>query len=276
MEKLLLVVNAHQPGIASIDFACQVATLTGTKLTGLFVENIYFGYVPADTSTSAYFERIASPTPQVPVETDTQQAIQIFVDECGKKMVAQEVYIDKGEPIQEIIFESRFADLLIIDPATDFYQGTGQLPSHLVKEILSRAECPVILAPEKFQGAEEIIFCYNGSASAVFAIKQFTYLLPQLSNRKVVLLEVNETGNEEFNESHRRILSWLRVHYPSVVFYNLEGNAKDKLFTYLMNKPNRLVVLGAYGRSILSRFFKKSEADMLIRTVDLPLFITHY
>jgi hypothetical protein len=34
--------------------------------------------------------------------------------------------------------------------------------------------------------------------------------------------------------------------------------------------------MGAYGRSMLSNFFKKSNADVLMRVVDLPLFVTHY
>ena len=276
MEKLLLVINAHQPSIASIDFACQVASLTGTKLTGLFIENIYFGYVPENINGPSYFEQIKAGKDDAAVTTDTGLAVELFVDECAKKNVAQATYIDKGEPIQEIIYESRFADLLIIDPGIDFYRRTESLPSHLVKEVLANAECPVILAPDQYEGVEEIIFCYNGSASSVFAIKQFTYLLPQLRGKKVVLLEVNESGNEEFNESHRRILDWLREHYLSVIYYNLEGDAKDKLFTYLLKKTNRWVVMGAYGRSMLSRFFKRSSADMLIRSVDLPLFITHY
>jgi hypothetical protein len=276
MEKLLLVINVHQPNIASIDFACQVASLTGTKLTGLFIENIYSGYVPEDINGPSYFERIKAREAETAVTTDTGHAVKLFVEECTKKSVSQETYIDRGEPIQEIIYESRFADLLIIDPDIDFYQKTDQLPSHLVKEILANAECPVILAPDKYNNMEEIVFCYNGSASSVFAIKQFTYLLPQLSNKKVVLLEVNESGSEEFNESHRRVLSWLRAHYVSVIYYNLEGNSKDRLFTYLLKKTKCWVVMGAYGRSLLSRFFKKSSADLLIRTVDLPLFITHF
>ena len=275
MEKLLLVINAHQPNLTSIDFACQVASLTGSTLTGLFIENIFFGYVPESLNSPSYFQQIKAREDETTVVADTGHAIRLFVDQCAKKKIRLETYIDKGEPVQKIVYESRFADLLIIDPDLDFYRQSAQLPSRLVKEVLAKAECPVMLAPDRYESVEEIVFCYNGSASSVFAIKQFTYLLPQLHGKKVVLLEVNDSGNREFNEDHRKMVSWLRNHYLAVVYDKLEGTEKDKLFTYLLLKTHRWVVMGAYGRSTLSTFFKRSSADILIRTVDLPLFITH-
>src|SRR5690349_61512 len=99
MEKLLLVVNAHEPNINSIDFACGLASLTGTRITGLFVENIYSGYVPADIDSPSCFERIKAREEGTAVMTETELAIRLFVDECAKKNVPQETYLDKGEPI---------------------------------------------------------------------------------------------------------------------------------------------------------------------------------
>jgi hypothetical protein len=34
--------------------------------------------------------------------------------------------------------------------------------------------------------------------------------------------------------------------------------------------------MGAYGRSIVSAFFRKSSAEPLFRKIDLPIFITHH
>jgi hypothetical protein len=45
---------------------------------------------------------------------------------------------------------------------------------------------------------------------------------------------------------------------------------------HLEKKQNTLVVLGAYRRSMVSRWFKASMADLLIKKTQLPLFIAHY
>lgn len=275
MEKIMLIINAHRPDISSIDFACSIAKMCNTKLTGLFIENLFFDYIPSDRlNNTSYFKNDLDSS--VIVTADTDQSIKLFNDECLIKGVQTEVYIDKGEPMQEVITESRFADLLIVDPDSNFYDREDQLPSHFVKEILAKAECPVILAPDSFNSIDEIVFCYDGSASSVFAIKQFTYLLPELATKKVTLLEINKSGAEEFNDGYRRMMNWLNAHYASVYYQSLKGNVKDELAMHFFMKQQKILVMGAYGRTILSNFFKQSSADKLIRTVDLPLFITHH
>jgi nucleotide-binding universal stress UspA family protein len=55
----------------------------------------------------------------------------------------------------------------------------------------------------------------------------------------------------------------------------LKGDPSDELFGYLLERKNAIVVLGAYGRGILSRFLKPSHASLLLRTINLPIFIAH-
>jgi hypothetical protein len=277
MEKLIVIINAHKPQMETIDFACRIADLTHSRLTGVFIDNSFTEYIPtAAIDAPSYFNASSDITTRT-VTTDLDHATRLFIDECKRQNINADIYTDKGDPIKEAIYESRFADMLIVDPDMNFYEDDEvSLPSHFVKEILANAECPVILSPNKFEETEEIVFCYDGSASSVFAIKQFTYLLPQYASKKVVLLEVNRNGKEEFNESHRKMMSWLRAHYTGVYFHLLKGEAKDELFTYFFLKRKKFIVMGAYGRSVLSNIFRKSNADTLIRMVDLPLFITHH
>ncbi|MFD2872923.1 hypothetical protein ACFS5N_10625 [Mucilaginibacter ximonensis] len=51
-------------------------------------------------------------------------------------------------------------------------------------KILNSAECPVIIAPHHTQPINKVLFAFDGSSSALFSIKQFTYLLPELSDAK--------------------------------------------------------------------------------------------
>lgn len=139
MDKILLVINARSPDLFSIDFACRIANLAQSKLTGLFIENLYFENIPVDALEGpSYFTAVNQATTDT-VTVDTDQSVRLFKEECLKKGIKPEIYVDKGEPIQEIIFESRFADLLIVDPEISFYKRQERLPSHLVKEILTRS-----------------------------------------------------------------------------------------------------------------------------------------
>ena len=278
MEKILLVINAHKPNVKAISFACGIARDAGSRLTGVFVENVYFEYIPS--SLQAIYDEhtvngFGNALKEPDLVLDTDLSIRIFKEQCEKGNVIYEIYEDKGEPIQEIIFESRFSDLLIIDPAINFQDREEDVPSHFTKEILLHAECPVLLTPDEFDEVEEIVCCYDGTASSVYAIKQFIYLFPFYSHRKITILEVDHKNAEEFNESRRKLMYLLRCHFCSVLTKDLKGNAEEELFKYFFKQTGKIIVMGAYGRGSLSNLFRTSTAEMLIRMVDLPLFITH-
>ena len=96
------------------------------------------------------------------------------------------------------------------------------------------------------------------------------------SDQSMSRIQYLKRANEEFDEEHRRVMDLLRAHYPSVAYHGLKGDVKDELLTHFFMTSKKIIVMGAYGRSMLSNFFKKSSADVLLRTVDLPLFIAHH
>lgn len=149
------------------------------------------------------------------------------------------------------------------------------MPTEFEKDILKEAECPVIVAPQNFDGVDEIIFAYNSSKSAAFAIKQFTYLFPEFDDRKITVLQVNKEGEWADHDKYN-LREWLQNRYSAIGFEAVKGDAEDKLFDYLLKRKNAFVVMGAYGRNSVSRFFKPSHADLLIKTITQPIFISHY
>ena len=55
MEKILLAIDAHNPDKNTLEFACYLARLTKSKITGVFLENT----VLADTVTEGVKDRKA-------------------------------------------------------------------------------------------------------------------------------------------------------------------------------------------------------------------------
>lgn len=185
-----------------------------------------------------------------------------------------EVHRDHGVPSGDLIEESRFADAVIVDAETSFNKNFEGIPTEFIKVVLKKAECPVIIAPENFEAIDEIVFTYNGSSSSVFAIKQFTYLFPELKEKKVSIIQVNETG-EWLDKDKNKFMEWLQNHYTDFHFEALKGETENVLFDHLFKRKNIFLVMGAYGRTTLSRFFKRSYADLLINTVTQPIFLAH-
>ena len=278
MEKILLAVNPACIDMNALDFACYIARLTRSKLTGVFLEGepelekMVAKRVPSAMSSNAVEKENAVCT--TGSKTLCEEPLRFFKEACANRTVSCNVHRDRSVPVYEIIGESRFADLLIVSAETSFEKHGETMPTRFVKDVLTYAECPVIVAPRDFNAIDEIVFTYDGSASSVFAIKQFTYLFPGLDDKKATVLHVNEHNNWDTGEK-KKIGELLKPHYSIINFRHLQGKPKDELFGYLLGQENLFVVMGAFGRNMVSRLLRSSNAELILKAVDLPVFITH-
>lgn len=273
MEKILLAIDSQKINYSVIKFAYYIAKMTGSKLTGFFMEPPVYDALANDLApgqTEREIETISIKSGSSRIKTE--QGILFFKEACAKEQVRFEVSRNQGVSVDNLIFESRFADLLIMDGGLSLEDD--DIRTSFAREVLMKAECPVIMPPVSFSNIEEVIFCYDGSRSAVFAMKQFTYLFPQYSDKKVIVLEVNEDEASTIFEKEK-IRGLLKGHYSQIGFQVLNGDPTIELFTYLLQKKNSFVVMGAFGRRMISSILTGSRADLVLRITDLPLFITH-
>jgi hypothetical protein len=278
MEKILLAIDAINPDKNALEFACYLGRLTKSKVTGVFLENLAAEDRPMlqEMNGMKYVDwgiDIKSNEYKSKMEL-IERNISFFKAGCINREVNYSLHRDRGVPARELIEESRFADVIVVDAETSFNRRYEGSPTEFVKDILKKAECPVIISPESFKAVDEIIFTYDRSSSSAFAIKQFTYLFPQFYNKKVSIIQVNEAG-EWHDPDKYKFNEWLKEHYTNLHFEALKGEPGSKLFDYLFNRKNMFLVMGAYGRNALSQFFKRSHADLLIKTVSQPIFIAH-
>ena len=146
--------------------------------------------------------------------------------------------------------------------------------THFVKDVLKDAECPVVVAPEVFEPIQEVVFTYDGSASSVFAMKQFTYLFPELDEMKVTVLHIDEDRHWD-DEEKKELGSWLQNHYSAIGFDSKTGDTTYELLASLFLRRNVFIVMGAYGRNTISKLFKRIHADAVLKISTNPVFISH-
>jgi hypothetical protein len=264
MEKILLAMDANKPDRNAVEFACYLARLTKSKVTGVFLENQVLATSAADGSPAE------SALPDL-----VEKNIKWFNEKCINEETRYSFHTDRGVPVKELVEESRYADLVVIDSETSFnkiYEGS---PTKFVKEFLNSTECPVVIAPESFDGIDEIVVAYDGTPSSVFAIKQFTYLFPQLNTKKISIVHVNN-DNHWKEEEKDKFSDWLKGHYTHMHFVSLRGEPDTALFDFLLRRENIFLVMGAYGRSNISQFLKHSRAELIIKTITQPIFIAHH
>jgi hypothetical protein len=278
MKRILLAIDALNPDRNSLDFACFLGRLNKSKVTGVFLENLIADEKPLlkVMQGSAYIDwAIDENSDEYKAKMELiKKNIALFSEGCINREVSYQLHRAGGEPATQLIEESRFADLLVVDAETSFNKRFEGPPTEFVKDVLKKAECPVIIAPERFEAIDEIVFTYTNSASSVFAIKQFTYLFPKLKDKRVRIIHVNKEGKWPVPEKNK-LMEWLKNYYTDIHFEALEGEPESALFGSFLNSRNTFIVMGAYGRNSLSQFLKRSRADLLMNTITQPIFIAH-
>ncbi|HVI45077.1 MAG TPA: hypothetical protein VM802_09405 [Chitinophaga sp.] len=276
MEKILYVTDAVKLNRECLEFACYLCNLTHSRLTGVFLENREM-----ELRSKEYIQELAG-TPAVPggrledqKELYRDDCIQRFQHICECSGINSTTHIVPGQPLAEVVKESRYADLIVIDASSSFSWQPESTPTAFVREVLKQSECPVVVAPESFDGIREIIFAYNGSNAAMFAIKQFTYLFPQLRHHTVKVLCVTGEGMP-LKGDEAKLKEWLNDHYEDVAFNVVEdNNIRAGLLENLFARDKAFVVMGAFGRTALGELFIPNPAETVVKLITQPLFISH-
>ena len=99
--------------------------------------------------------------------------------------------------LPELKRETRFADLLLISSEKFFENMIGGTASDYMNDAIHNVECPVVVIPEKFSFPQRNVIAYDGTASSVYAMKQFAYLFPELCSSETLLVySKDKEGND--------------------------------------------------------------------------------
>lgn len=210
---------------------------------------------------------------QIEIDEDkVDENIQRFEDECVRNNIEFRVHKDHSPyAISKLQKESRFADLMILG-SQKFYENLRlEVPSEYLRDILHDTECPVIVAPEKFDYPENVILAYDGTRSSVFAIKMFSYLFSDLCDCNTTLVYATLKHQPEMpDEDYMKELACR--HFKDLTFLQLE---QQEMPAFLEGISKPMLVTGAFGRSGLSNLFKRSFCTSYISEYRYPVFIAH-
>ena len=278
MKKFLAVFDGYKMSKSTLDYAIQMAQVTKAHLVGVFLDEfIYRTY--SVTKIIKTYEDYDSVIKKLDAKDKVKRdnaAIQ-FQKACEKAKITFSIHRDKSIALQELKHESMFADLIIINEYETFTKYKEQLPTRFIKDLLGDVQCPVLVVPNAFKQVDKIVLLYDGGPSSLYAVKMFSYLFGDLQDLPIEVYTVKDHFMSSLRLPDNKLMrEFIKRHFPKATFTVVKGDAEKQIQSYLRNhKENELVVLGAYRRTELSRWFKTSMADILMKELDTPLFIAH-
>lgn len=273
MKKILLAFAGTRFSKSIVNFACHLNEHQPALLVGLFLPEVMYANIYNFGSGLPGSET-------VPIISEEDRAIidrniTRFTDLCQDNNITYRVHKDYDNlALPELKKETRFADLLIISSENFYEKFSFNDPNPSLNETLHSSECPIIVVPEKFNFPDRIILTYDGSASSVYAIKQFAYLFPEMCGNETLLVYINEKDDAQLPDENN-LEEWAAQHFKKIDLLKLQINAKTYFTTWLSENKNVLLIGGSFGRSHMSELFKKSFVADIISEHKLPVFIAH-
>jgi hypothetical protein len=277
MKKIIAAFDGLKYSKGTRDYAIYLAKQTHTHLVGVFLEDpLYTSYKVYDLLTE---DGVSGDKLKVLEANDTatrKASVEDFEKLCQHNGLEYNIHHDHKTALLELKHESVYADLLIIDAEETLTHYPEALPTRFIRDLLTDVQCPVLVVPAVYEPLQKIILLYDGEPSSVQALKMFSYLLPQLKHLDTEIITVKPFGSSMHLPDNRLIKEFIKRHYPSATYMVIEGLPEDEIIAQLIKmKENPLLVLGAYKRGMLSRWFKESMADILMKELKTPLFIAH-
>lgn len=282
MKKLVLVVDGLKMSKPSLEYAAYFAKSQDMHVVASFMKEIAYKSEPVgqDLWWPYYPERKMHTVEELDrIDQERQkEAANSLKQYFEKEGVSFNIHKDKSVAIQALLTESYFSDLIVMSYDTSFSNYDQQVPSHFMREALSEAGCPVIVTPARFSMVERFVFAYDGSPAAAYAIKQFTYLFSPAPYQDLEIVFASPGRGSSHLPGQQLLKELLKGKYKSIEQAVLRSaDAAQELAEHLESESRRcLLVMGAYSRSGLSRWFKHSMADDIIRNLGIPVFIAHH
>jgi len=277
MKKIIAVFDGLKYSESTQNFAIEIANNSKAFLTGIFLED--FTYTSYKIHDLVYKEGVSAKELRRYQEKDVEtrdKATLLFDNACKVAGISYNIHHDRNIAIKELTHESIYADLLIIDSRETLSHYQEEMPARFIQEILAGTHCPALVVPQTFLPIEKVALLYDGDPASVIALKMFSYLFAFL---KHIPLEII-SGKGWYGEMHlpdgMLMRELIRRHYPGATYTMLNGEPEKAIITHLKRKnENLLIVLGAYNRNTISRWFRKSMADTVMKELKCPVFIAH-
>ena len=277
MKKIIAAFDGLKYSPATTEYAVHIAKQSHAHLVGIFLDDmIYHSFrftdvIEGDEVSDKKLKKLT----EKDVATRNHAVLQ-FKIACEHAGIEFSVHHDKNVAVKDLLHESIYSDLLIVGKKENFTIYHDKFPSDFIQDILADVQCPVMAVPEKYKPLQSVIFLYDGDPSSVYAIKMFCYDLAALSHLPAKVLSVKPLKQSLHLPDNNLMKEFMKRHLPKAEYIVLKGEAENTILTYLQQQTEEsLVILGAYRRSRVSRWFRESMADVLMKNTNFPLFVAH-
>jgi nucleotide-binding universal stress UspA family protein len=268
---ILVHVDGGQAGCQRVQFAVELASRMGARLSGLHVTP------PAEVPPVYKPSRVTEVAAEISTELalDARGAATIFSEEATRRLPETSWSEAEGDVAEGISHKARYADIVILGQ----YERQGAPERHplpIAHSVVLRCGRPVLVVPAVVQPSalERVVIAWDGSREAVRAVHDALPLLRLSRSIEIVAMvhssaenaEVDAMSLSEHLANHGIGTNVLRIR-------TVEEHAS--LRKQVEQGDYDLLVMGAYSRPLWLEFIFGGATKSILLSSKIPVLVSH-
>ncbi len=190
MRKIIAVFDGLKFSTATASYAIAIAKQSGADLIGISLEDFtyrsfkFYDIVDEGKGVSDLeMKRLTEKDKKT-----RKMSVIKFGAACEDAGINYSIHHDTSVAIHELLHESIYTDMIIIDSAETLTKYTEDLPTRFIRDLLIDVECPVLLVPNEYKPIQKISMLYDGEPTSVYAIKMLSYILESFKHLPIEVI----------------------------------------------------------------------------------------
>ncbi|HMB07991.1 MAG TPA: universal stress protein [Isosphaeraceae bacterium] len=201
--------------------------------------------------------------------------LEWFARLCQEAGVDFLVRAAAGTPHLEILAEAQRHDLIVMGQRSHFDYGLQGAPGETLAKVVQGCPRPVIIVPDTLSTSDVVVVAYDGSIPAAQAL--YTFGMSGLGVARDVHVVTIGTHALEAARIAERAIDFLDAHGIKAEMHPVESALPpaEVILGRVGQIGAGLLVMGAYGKSVLRELIYGSVARALLKVCPVPVFVFH-
>ena len=176
-----------------------------------------------------------------------------------------------GRVVDTIIEREADADLVVIGKRGATSEFATEYIGSRIERVVRASAKPVLIASRKIQPPGILVVALDGSSAALKAL-DFVISSPLFTGMQLHLVAAGPKGTADkswFVKAYSKVVD----RSPSCIIHIADGPPQEVLGDYMSARRDAVLVMGAYGHSVLKTLIFGSTTTKMLRTVRAPVLL---
>lgn len=176
-----------------------------------------------------------------------------------------------GRIVGTIVEREADADLVVIGKRGATSEFATEYIGSRIERVVRASAKPVLIASRKIQPPGMLVVALDGSSAALKAL-DFVISSPLFTGMQLHLVAAGPKGTADkswFVKAYSKVAD----RSPSCIIHIADGLPQEVLGNYMSARRDAVLVMGAYGHSVLKTLIFGSTTTEMLRTVRAPVVL---